>query len=76
MKNNEHVLNLKLQYSDEITTENLVVPLSDRAWQLLAQFQEQAGMPLPALIERLLDDACVGEWWTEWAECNEEITWH
>lgn len=76
MKNIENLLTLNLQYGNEIRTENLVAPLSDRAWQFLAELQEQAGMSLPALIERLLDDACAGEWWTEWAECNEAITWH
>lgn len=70
----EHMRSLKSQYGDE-TTENLILPLSERGWQLLAEFHGLVGMPLPALIERLIEDACEGEWWTEWTEWNEKIQW-
>jgi len=70
MKINEHMLNLKSQYGEKTT--NLVLPFSDRAWRLLAEFHDIVKIPVPALIERLIEDACIGEWWTQWAEWEEK----
>jgi hypothetical protein len=74
----EHMRNLKSKYG-ETATENLALPLSERGWRLLTELHELVGMPLPELLERLIEDAHLGEWWTEWNEGNERmelITWH
>jgi len=68
MKNDLHLLNLKSKYSEKKTTEDLVIPLSENAWRLLAQLDELVGIPLPALLERMLEDAITCEWWPDWVD--------
>jgi hypothetical protein len=63
MNNDAHVRNLQSQYGQEST--NLVIPLSDKASRFLAQLNEFVPMPLPELIEAMLENAISHECWPE-----------